>query len=467
MIRSFVKPATKIESQDRAVVYENSLEEAQRRRIVTLIFIIYWLLIFEGALRKWAFPQFHQVLFYVRDPFVLLTYWLALKYRVWPRPSPLLLSGIILSLLSLIPIVFQLFGSLGSIVIYGYGWRNYFFYIPLAFIMGDQLRAADLRHLVKYSLLVALPIAVLVFVQFFSPAENPINSSLIEGGLVQAGVIEGVIRTYGTFTSSSGQTPFVASLVAMLLASWIIPAEQRPFKRWLLLLISGAVLTNLALSGSRGAFLHSGLMLVLAIVAALVLSHDAMRARTLTLTLVLTVIGGILIPLLFPTAFDAIVERSTGAYAVEDELYNYGTVGRIVHDVIHFTELMPDTPLLGYGLGFFGNAYSESASKLISSSNYVEDDWSRNIVELGPMLGLLYIFLRLALACWLIMGAIKATSRSNNPLPLLLAGFTGVIVVYGQLTGHGSVNGYGWLFVGFCMAANKMGQTPAEESHFD
>lgn len=37
--------------------------EKARRRMVQLIFLIYWLRIFEGALRKWVFPQYFRELF--------------------------------------------------------------------------------------------------------------------------------------------------------------------------------------------------------------------------------------------------------------------------------------------------------------------------------------------------------------------------------------------------------------------
>ncbi|MBC7881424.1 MAG: hypothetical protein H7Y37_08820, partial [Anaerolineae bacterium] len=47
--------------------------------IKRLIWISFWLLIFEGALRKWAIPQLSTPLLLVRDPFVLLAYFLAYR----------------------------------------------------------------------------------------------------------------------------------------------------------------------------------------------------------------------------------------------------------------------------------------------------------------------------------------------------------------------------------------------------
>ena len=39
---------------------------------------------------------------------------------------------------------------------------NYFLYIPLAFIIGDQFTKDDLNRLVKQTLLFSIPVAVLV-----------------------------------------------------------------------------------------------------------------------------------------------------------------------------------------------------------------------------------------------------------------------------------------------------------------
>jgi hypothetical protein len=38
-------------------------------------------------------------------------------------------------------------------------------------------------------------------------------------------------------------------------------------------------------------------------------------------------------------------------------------------------------------------------------------------------------------------------------LPVLLFMYVAVALMEGQLTGHGLVNGFGWIYVGVCMAA--------------
>ena len=75
--------------------------ERSRRWIVDLVFIIYWLLIFEGVLRKWVFPDEFKILFFVRDPFVLAVYVLSVFDNRSLPAKPLLAGGLFLGLIAL------------------------------------------------------------------------------------------------------------------------------------------------------------------------------------------------------------------------------------------------------------------------------------------------------------------------------------------------------------------------------
>src|SRR5215467_12997661 len=55
------------------------------RNIRRLIWVYLWLLIFEGAFRKWIFPQFSTPLLLIRDPVVLAIYFLAFRARIFPQ----------------------------------------------------------------------------------------------------------------------------------------------------------------------------------------------------------------------------------------------------------------------------------------------------------------------------------------------------------------------------------------------
>src|SRR5438105_10937467 len=63
---------------------ENS-EEKAKQRVRQLIWLYLWLLLTEGALRKWVMPRFSDPLLIVRDPVVLVIYLLAIKAHIFPR----------------------------------------------------------------------------------------------------------------------------------------------------------------------------------------------------------------------------------------------------------------------------------------------------------------------------------------------------------------------------------------------
>src|SRR5437660_12381271 len=77
------------------------------RNIRRLIYLYLFLLIIEGALRKWIVPQFSNPLLLVRDPVVLAIYFLAWRARVFPR-NAFISSLAIIGVLSWITSIFVL-----------------------------------------------------------------------------------------------------------------------------------------------------------------------------------------------------------------------------------------------------------------------------------------------------------------------------------------------------------------------
>ena len=110
---------------------------------------------------------------------------------------------------------------------------------------------------------------------------------------------------------------------------------------------------------------------------------------------------------------------------------------------------------MGYGLGLGGNASTLLGATIAGAVplSIAETDWARHIVDLGPLFGLLFIALRVLLVGWLAGEAWRALRRGASVLPALLFGFASIELLYGQITGQGTVNAYAWLFAGFCVAA--------------
>ncbi len=450
--------------------------ESRRKRITHLIFAIYWLLIFEGVLRKWVAPHFARELFFIRDPLVAWVYYLALSERMQLQRSIFLIMGLVFGVIC-VPLVFLQFASspyVHSWVLSVYGWRNYFFYFPLAFVIAKHFKAKEFEVLMRWTLILAIPIAVVVYFQFQSPATAPINQGIGTGEEVyrNAGVALNRVRTYGTFTSSPGQGAFISSVLAMLLAVWLRPNNKRPLQGLALLAATAAVLSCLALSGSRGAMVAAGIIFAAAVAAALLVAGRTLAFQKLFIPLLLLTGGIFLAPVVFPQAVEAFRLRWVGAGYDEQTAYGGGGIlGRAIYELGSFRFLLASTPPQGYQLGIGGNAGGISGAssqnnttvdpRLISFGSTergaAESDWGRQVIELGPVLGLLFIVFRVAFVIWLGQEAVAATVRSSDPLPLILFAFIGVDLFSGQITGHGTVNGYAWLFAGFCMSINRRG----------
>ena len=436
--------------------------ERGRRKLVALIMFIYLLLIFEGAVRKWMFPSLGQVLFFIRDPFVLAAYWIALRHGFFPKGNGIMLTGLALGVCAVLLVGAQALSpaaSSGGAILAVYGWRNYFFYIPLAFVIGETFQRPDIERLVRWTLILAIPTSVLVFMQFIAPLDSPVNVGF---GGVKGLQFHGLntdsqhTRPMGFFTSDLGEKGFAVSALAMVLSLWLLPAARRFVKFWFLLMITCFVLACIALSGSRGTMVHSGLVMAGALACAVLVGGGGVSVRAVIWPTVIGVAAVFLYPILFPDAFQAFMNRWNHAAFVESRAFgDFGIFGRALYGFIDFFKLMGDTPLVGYGLGLAGNARLTLGIQIEGFTGWAETDWARQIVDLGPVVGLIFICYRIAFTGWLGLRCLEGARRMHDPLPLLLFSFIGIDLLYGLVTGHGTVNGFVWLFTGFSLAAAR------------
>jgi hypothetical protein len=429
-------------------------EERRRGRVVNLIFVVYWLLIFEGALRKWVLPEYQKEIYFIRDPVVLVVYWLSIRYHLFRHSTIVLTIMALIAWLCMMEVVFHAATGEGDLLLTGVGVRSYFFYIPLALVIAQTFNRADLERLVRQTLLVSIPIAIISIFQTLEPAGAVINAGISsdpENQVHALAVGGGVVRTMGTFTSNGGQGLFVGSVLAMLIWVWTLPTDRRPFGGIPLLMVTGATVANVAVSGQRTIFVLTALVLCSAFLAAVLMHGMGPSWNVIKSCAILATIGVFLGPRLFPNQLHALGMRSAQV-AESDEWYSYGIVNRALNDFVIFKDSIDSAPSTGYGIGETSNA-GEILHR--SFSGWVENDWQRHIVELGPYLGMVVIFLRVVLVVWLCGSACIAARRHDDALGLLLFGFIGSVVLYSSMTGQSTVNGYGWIFAGFCMAANR------------
>lgn len=445
-----------------------SVEDSSRRRIVTLVLFVYVLLIVEGALRKWLLPEFGSALFFIRDPFVLAIYAMSIASGRWPRRSSWLNAALLLGLVVSVIVIVQIALGLGNpqapLLFAAYGWRNYFFYIPLAFIIADTFQTEDLQRLAVITFVLIIFSAVLVVTQFYSPVGAAINVGSSSDPALQfkgLGLTESRTRPMGFFTSDAGEKQLVVSTLAMVLAGWSGALGRSGLSRILLPVATVAVLVCLAFSGSRGAVLSSGLVVIAAIFAIVRGGSEASSARVIAVLVGFAFLAMLLGFTLFSDGIAAFVERWNTADAYESQYFSGGIFGRAVYGLVDFVRLLTATPLLGYGIGMGGNAGIQLAMSSGSGLQYTaETDWARHMVDLGPIIGMIFMAFRIGL----VSAVAYRVLVSRSVLATLLFGYLGYELLLGQITGHGTINGYAWMFTGFTLAAAVARRTPASAS---
>src|SRR3954466_6037709 len=234
------------------------MQSATNQRVVTnlkrLIWLYFFLLIFEGVFRKWLLPQFSDVLLVVRDPVVLVIYAVAIKARLFPRNNYVLALGIIGVLSWLVSlVVLEPYLPLKPLfLVTAFGFRSNFLHLPLIFVIGNALNADDVKTLGRWVLIGLVPMCVLLAVQFNSAPDAFINRTAGLGETLQITAGGGKIRPPGTFSFVSGVI-FYAALSAAYLVYGAL--TRGVYRNWLLYGAGFAVVVTIGVSGSRSVLL--------------------------------------------------------------------------------------------------------------------------------------------------------------------------------------------------------------------
>jgi hypothetical protein len=295
--------------------------------------------------------------------------------------------------------------------------------------------------------------AALSVAQHLSPASAWINRSHNDEAVFT--VARGVVRTTGTFSFTAGMACYIASALACLGVALHEQARRRFLAAPALLLGALGVVTCLVVSGSRTAFIHCAIILAAMLLLELLAPPARRRWRLLLGGPLLLALLGAGAAVAFPTALETLVERQAAAQdSGEDFLAR--TAGLMVGGV----SLLDRADALGSGIGGL-SVGGASLSGGQAFAGGAENESERVVIELGLVLGPLYMLARWALAGWLLGAAAIRLRRHDDALPLLLWTVAGVLLVIGQATSQGTINGYTWLFTGFTLAALRAPREPA------
>lgn len=415
-----------------------------------LVWVYFFLLIFEGALRKWVVPGLSAPLLLIRDPIVILIYIVALENRLFPENGFLTGCLILASLSALLSCLQMISLSLPAKVLI-YGLRTDFLHLPLIFLLPKILKTEDLNRMGKWILWISVPMALLMVDQFRSSPDAWINRIAGTGAGQQLGTALGKIRPPGTFSFVSGAVSYFALVIAFL--GYAITNGRTSFQRWLV--ITSALGTGLALavSGSRSMILSAGL-----VVAAWVVGIAATRqvAAGISRIILLCFCAAFLAAQIgeteiFDEGMNVLSTRFKAASGTESD--SGGMAGRFLDSLLSPLRSIEAVPLLGNGLGLgtnVGAVLTQGEAGFLLS----EGEWGRILLEMGPIIGSAFILYRIFLMVSLGKIAIRCTS-TGNLLPLLLWSACATMIFNGQI-GQPTNLGFMVFVAGLCLSATQI-----------
>lgn len=383
------------------------------------------LLIFEGALRKWIMPSLSSPLLVVRDPVLLLIYALALGSGIVPKTRFL----IFLAAMAVLSFCFAFLAGQNNLFVTLYGLRCNYLHMPLIWVMAEAFTRRDVERVGLFFLLVSVAMAALMVFQFKSPVGSWVNRGIgqDEGGQIYGAA--GHIRPPGFFTFITGPMVFFPLATAFFLHA-LTQGKQSWWKIIILVAAGLSIAIALPVSISRGTMI--GTLLVAGVFVVSLAKVGILNLSSLRFAIigVILLVALMFLPI-FQEARNAFMDRwDTAAAEVEGNAVG-SLVSRVMKAFFEPFQTMEQTPTFGYGIGVGTNV---GAALLSGKLGFLlaEDEWSRVIMELGPLLGLTYILVRVALVLYLGALALRALWTKKDLLPVLIYSAAAYVILLNQ-----------------------------------
>jgi hypothetical protein len=389
---------------------------SRQRKIQLLLWSYFWLLIFEGALRKWVVPGLSTPLLIIRDPVAIVA--VALGFReLTQRPW----SGWFwwTWFVGGLGFFLALIAGHRDIITAVFGARIWLFHFPLIFLFPCVFGRDDVWRFVKATAFIAIPMTLLIVLQYSLPQSHFVNRAPGgEEGVGFSGAL-GKFRPPGTFSFTNGVTEFYG-LAAAGIAAWLL-SGPKPVPKWLWL--SGAsLLVALPVSISRGLFFKYALTALGAAVASVLAGRQIKQLMTAAILVALTVLVVSQLPIVQESrkAFERRWETATEKEGGEEGVRGVVT-SRLDYVTAGAFDKFLDYPLLGYGVGMGTHVGAQRVTG-VRKFAIAEGLWGSVLGEFGPILGLVALGFRVALSVWLLKLA-WSCARRGNTLPLVLGSF--------------------------------------------
>jgi len=413
------------------------------------VWLYLFLLIFEGAIRKWILPSLSSPLLLVREPIVIWLVLVGIK-KGWLK------SGYVITMMTVssISLIVSFLQGHQNIFVALYGWRIYFFYFSFIFIMANVLKREDILKMGRFCLYLSIPMTILILMQFYSPQSALVNRGV--GGNIEGSGFSGALgyfRPSGTFSFISGFTCFQL-LVSFYLFYYLFEngslKKKDQINSWLLLLMIVCYLITIPFSISRTHFFQSIVVLVFAISGALLAENVKKVLKIITSTIVVLIC--LVSYNIKSDGMDAFLHRFDLASQSEG-----GLEGSLGNRYIGSITRAFDTgdAFWGYGLGFGSSA----GAKMLGLENMYtkfnsDQEWVRVFGESGLILGFCIMFIRVFFSFSVTIASFKLLKKQKDLLPWLFSSGVLMLLMMGQLNATSSL-GFAIFIGGLSLASLK------------
>lgn len=421
-----------------------------------LVWIYLFLLIFEGALRKWFLPGLATPLLLVREPIALYFFCISLMKNWFSNPTAIMMIAVA-TLSSIMTLIFghqNLFVSL-------YGWRIYALDFTMVFAIAKVLNRDDVLTMGKYILYCSIPMTILITLQFYAPQSAWVNRGV--GGDTEgagfAGAM-GYMRPPGTFSFTSGYVQY-QFLVGSFLFYYLVVNNSLPkhlkINSIILWVIAGCYAITIPFSISRTHFFQTFILAAFLISGVILTNRIAMVQKLIGSSIALVfVLALVQVSGIAGTALDAFTDRFTTANEVEGG--SSGAQGALLSRIAYslFQGIPYDAPFWGYGMGLGTNAGAKlagGANGMFSFFN-AESEINRVLNECGILLGGIIIVLRISIAITICKAAYKILTNRKDLLLWMLVPATFLALMQGQW-GTPTSMGFTVLLTGFAYTLMK------------
>lgn len=421
---------------------------AQRERIslaAKLFVAILFVVVLEGAVRKWISAELTTPVVLVRDT---LAVWMVLHALGAGHLRFNRLSGLLLGVWSVVVIGWSLLQAVLNdipIEILAIGLRFWLLYLWCAVAFSVSITERDFRFIVRAILMLMVVTAPLVVAQYLQPPEAFINKQVsdVEDDRVFT-VIFGVVRTTGTFSFTLGYSTFLGLVTPFSLAYLTSKSNHSKDKYWKAIAL-GALLVGTMVSGSRTAFVNFFVAIFIYLGYLFFITRVRLKFRTYTAI----VVGAVLVVVfagVFSNALDAIEERAEGATESENVSL------RIVEMFTGTPELRENFDIVGSGIGYganFAGVVLTGERAFLNGENEME----RTLYS-GGLLGLFFVAAKFLVCGWGVYRSL-GIARASSVLPLLLWVAASVALLTWSITGQLTANAMGFIVAGLALASMR------------